>query len=131
MSKEGKLLAEHEEFNLKMENAKTEEETAKILKDFLSADVVEPIAHGELSEDQLEAVAGGAKWKVVRSGVPVFNRLPGGASQKIVSTYNKGGVITGRIVRDKSLNQWIELPGGRYINAAHVDWVSGSVSSMN
>ena len=98
------LLAEHEEFNSKMENAKTEEEAAIILEEFLSSTAGELPDYGELSEEQLEAVSGGAKWKVGRPGVPVFNKLPGGvlsSCQKIIRVLDEDTVIYGKLVRDR------------------------------
>ena len=126
------LLSEHEEFNAKMESAKTEEEAAAIFNDFISSTAGESANSGELSEEQLESVAGGAKWRVARSGVPIFNspQMPWPQKQRIMGTLGKGTEIVGPLERDKYGNQWVRLRNGGFVNALHVDWKSGSVNSF-
>ena len=117
------LLPEHEAFNAKMESAKTEEEAAAILKDFLAADAKETAAHGELSEEQLEAVAGGAKYKVINPGVPTFDRLPGGIFSRSPRINDVLPLNQTIISNKKEVYQggywWIEW-NGSYINRMHL-----------
>ena len=111
-----------------MESVKTEAEEAAVLQEFGLCVPGTEAADAELSEEQLGDVTGGARWRVGRPGVPVFNRLPGGAfssPQRIMRVHNQGDMILGRLVRDSRGFQWIQLPNGGFVNAMHVSWVSG------
>ena len=124
------LLPEHEAFNAKMESAKTEEEAAAILKDFLAANAENDGGSGELTEEQLSEVAGGKTtyYKVERQGVPVFDRLPGGIlsrSPRIVTTLRKDQTIDStKSPVYKGGSWWIEWHGA-YVNMMHLWEIRG------
>jgi len=123
-----------EEFNAKMENVKNEEEEAALLQEYGLCVPGTEANDAELSEEQLGDVTGGARWRVGRPGVPVFDRLPGGtfsSPQRIVRVHNQSDMILGRLVRDSRGFQWVQLPSGGFVNATHLNWVSGSVNDMN
>ena len=112
------LSAEHEEFNNRIENAKSEEEAADILNEYFSAEAEELTNSEELSEEQLETVAGGhVLRRVERNGVPVFNK-PGG---KIVAILNIGDEVVGATaITMKYKQNWFRLENGNVVNAMHL-----------
>ena len=76
-NEKSQLPAEYEEYNAKIENAKSEEEATAIFNEYFPANS-ETVEGGELTEEQLESVAGGhVTFKAKKPGVPIFNK-PGG-----------------------------------------------------
>ena len=115
-----------EEFNSKMDSAKSEGEAAAIFNEYFPAGE-EGSADREMSETQLESVTGGAKFKVERSGVPIFNN-----KMKIVGTLNSGAIVNGTYLWASQMsglygfcdgNQWIKLDSGGYVNFTHLSKV--------
>ena len=116
------LLAEHVEFNEKMENAATEEEAAALLKEYGMDSFAYAAFDEELSEEQLAQVAGGQKYQVKGAGIPVFDSLPRvwPFKQRIIATQNKGHTFTAsRIYCNRTKTWWVKTERG-YINMMHV-----------
>ena len=112
------LTAEYEEYNAKIENAKSEEEAEAIMDEYFSANVDGISGDYELSEEQMEEVTGGnvRRW-TIRPGVPVFDK-PGG---KIVRVLNEGDFVDGATaVSYKYKQEWFRLTDGTVVNAMHL-----------
>ena len=107
-----------EEYNAKIENAKSEEEAAAILKEYFPANVGGMSDDDELSEEQMVEVTGGhiRRW-TIRPGVPVFDK-PGG---KIVRILKEGDHVDGATaISNKYKQDWFRLMDGTVVNAMHL-----------
>lgn len=118
-----------DEFNAKMESVTTEAEEAAVLQEFgLCVPGTESAESGELSEEQLGDVTGGAQWRPIMSQVPVFNHIPGdrfSSPQRIIGIRKNSDVIFGKLVKDGRGFPWIQLRNGGFVSASHLSCVSG------
>ena len=77
----------------------------------------------ELSEDQLEKIAGGRsqQWRVERPGVPIFDRGGrAGQSRRIIRTLNQGQIVTGERIVERDI-VWVRLWGSdMFVNSIHL-----------